>query len=237
MVRKDKKKRLLGGTDIALAILAALGGSALFMTVVLVAGSIAFPDFWRRQTADAPSAQPSYRGTLPSKAPTATATPAIEESIAPDETDVPEPTQAPSEAVPDTSSPTQSQAPEQTNTPAPTRTQAPAPSRAPTTTRAPTPTRTPAAQNPSPIVSLNPTAPPVRQTQAPAQPGNQPTNSGSFANGQVLITTESNNNNDLVYHTTNCRSAQRIPAGSRYWYDSAQAAEAAGRRLCGNCAR
>lgn len=198
MEKKDKKKRLLDGTDIALAILAALGGSILFMTAVAVAGSILLPDSGRRVTADAPSAQPSYRGTLPSRAPTRTPEPDIEESIAPDETDVPEPTQAPSEAVPDTSSPTQSQAPEQTNTPAPTRTQAPAPSRAPTTTRAPTPTRTPAAQNPSPIVSLNPTAPPVRQTQAPAQSGNN-----TQVNGRTVYVTPTG---DHWHYNPNCNS-------------------------------
>lgn len=171
MANKDKKKkRLMTGTDIALAILAALGGSVLFMTVVLVAGSIMFPDFGRGATADAPSARPSYYGTLPSRAPTREPTPEPTESIMPDDTSAPEPTQMPSEAVPDTPAPAPSQAPAQTQPPAPSRTQAPS---APVPTRAPTPTRGPAAQNPGPVVSINPTAPPTRQTQAPAQAGNQ----------------------------------------------------------------
>jgi len=184
MAKKDKKKkRLLDGSDIVLAILAALGGSVAFMTAVAIVGSIMFPDPGR-VTAEAPSAQPSYRGTLPSRAPTKAPEPDIEESIAPTETDAPEPTQTPSEAVPDTPAPAQS------NAPAPARTQAPAPSRAPTPTKAPTPTpsRTPAAQNPGPVVSISPTAPPARQTQAPAQSGNQSGNTDP--NGKVIYITD-----------------------------------------------
>lgn len=236
MANKGKrKKRLMTGTDIALAVLAALGGSVLFMTVVLVAGSIMFPDSGRSAAADAPPARPSYYGTLPSRAPTREPTPEPTESIAPDDTGALGPAQTPSEAVPDT--PVPSQAPAQTQPPS--RTQAPS---IPVPTRAPTPTRGPAAQNPGPVASINPTAPPTRQTQAPAQAGNQGgavsgDRTAKFAAGKALATTASNNNNDPVYHTTNCRSAQRIAASDEYWYDSAQAAEAAGRRLCGNCAR
>lgn len=240
MASKDKKKkRLMTGTDIALAILTALGGSVLFMTVVLVAGSIMFPDFGRGATADAPSARPSYYGTLPSRAPTQEPASEPTESIMPDDTSAPEPAQTPSEAVPDTPAPAPSQAPAQTQAPAPPRTQAPS---TPAPARAPTPTRSPATQNPGPVVSINTTAPPTRQTQTPAQSGNQvePVSgdrTAKFSAGKALATTASNNNNDPVYHTTNCRSAQRIAASDEYWYDSAQAAEAAGRRLCGNCAR
>lgn len=167
MAKKNKKKRLLDGTDIALAILAALGGSVLFMTAVLVAGSIMFPDSGKRVTAEAPSAQPSYRGTLPSRAPTQATTPEPVESYVVGDTDAPGGTQTPSEAVPDTPAPANSQAAAQNNAPAPAETQAPT-----TPTRVPTPTRTPAAQNPGPVSSINPTAPPARQTQAPAQTGN-----------------------------------------------------------------
>lgn len=240
MASKDKKKkRLMTGTDIALAVLTALGGSVLFMTVVLVAGSIMFPDSWRSAAADAPPARPSYYGTLPSRAPAREPTPEPTESIMPDDTSAPESAQTPYEAVPDTPAPAPSQAQTQTQSPAPSRTQAPS---TPVPTRAPTPTRSPAAQNPDPVVSINQTAPPTRQTQAPAQARNQGgavsgDRTAKFAAGKALATTASNNNNDPVYHTTNCRSAQRIAASDEYWYDSAQAAEAAGRRLCGNCAR
>lgn len=180
MASKDKKKkRLMTGTDIALAVLTALGGSVLFMTVVLVAGSIMFPDSGRSAAADAPPARPSYYGTLPSRAPTREPTPEPTESIMLDDTSAPEPTQTPSEAVPDTPAPAPSQASAQTQAPAPSRTQAPP---APALTRAPTPTRGPAAQNPGPVVSINPAAPPTRQTQAPAQTGNQGGGESSITN-------------------------------------------------------
>lgn len=127
MARKDKKrKRLMAGSDIALSILAALGGSVLFMTIVAVAGSITFPDSGRRVTADTPSARPSYYGTLPSRAPTQAPTTEPVESFIPDDTSTPESVQTSSDVVPGT-----------------------------------------------PAVSLNPTAPPVRQTQTPTQSGGQ----------------------------------------------------------------
>lgn len=56
-----------------------------------------------------------------------------------------------------------------------------------------------------------------------------------FSGGRVLVTTASNNNNDPVYHTQDCRAAIKISPSDAYWYDSAKDAEAAGRRLCGNC--
>lgn len=186
MANKDKKKkRLMTGTDIALAVLSALGGSVLFMTIALVAGSIMFPDSGRSTAADAPSARPSYYGTLPSRAPTQTPTPEPAESIAPNDTSAPEPTQTPSEAVPDTPAPAPSQVPVQTQAPAPSRTQAPS---TPAPTRAPTPTRSPTVQNPAPVVSINPTAPPARQTQAPAQSGGQA--KSTDPNGRVIYITD-----------------------------------------------
>lgn len=244
MANKNKKNpHRLTTADIALAILAALGGAIAFMTIALVAGSLLFPESWERQTAEEPSARPSYHGTLPSKAPTSTPAPShtepLEESSSeptPEETEEPvqqtsAPTGSPSRA-PQNPTATATQAPASTNTQAP-----PAQTNAP----APAQTRTPTTQNPGPMVSINPVAPPAQQTRSPAQSGsqggNQATNSGGFSNGRVLATTESNNNNDPVYHTTNCRSAQRIPTQNQYWYESAQAAEADGRRLCGNCDR
>ena len=61
--------------------------------------------------------------------------------------------------------------------------------------------------------------------------------SGKFAAGKALITTASDNNKDPVYHTKYCRSAQKIDQNDMYWYDSAEAAVATGRRLCGNCSK
>lgn len=235
MAKKNKKKRLLDGTDIALAILAALGGSVLFMTAVLVAGSIMFPDSGKRVTAEAPSAQPSYRGTLPSRAPTQAPTPEAVESIVPDVTDAPESAQTPSEAVHDAPEPANSQASAQNNTPSPAASKAPAP----TTTRAPTPARAPAAQNPGPVVSINPTAPPTRQTQAPAQSGNAGTirnNDGTythdFSGGKMLGTINSDK-----YHYYDCRAAKTIPPENCVWYNSEEEAKADDRSRCGICWR
>ena len=56
-----------------------------------------------------------------------------------------------------------------------------------------------------------------------------------FAKGMVMITTASNNSNDPVYHTKLCRSAKAIQPEDVDWYASAGDAEAAGRRICGNC--
>lgn len=240
MAKKDKKKkRLLDGSDIVLAILAALGGSVAFMTAVAIVGSIMFPDPGR-VTAEAPSAQPSYRGTLPSRAPTKAPEPGIEES-APTETDAPGPTQTPSEAVPDTPAPAQSQAPAQSDPPAPARTQAPAPSRAPTPTKAPTPmpSRTPAAQNPGPVVSIDPTAPPARQTQAPAGApggsGGSGWNTETFSRdnwpqGKFLGSVDSDK-----YHNSNCRGARRIRPENEIWFNSEDEARATNYSRCGYC--
>ena len=57
-----------------------------------------------------------------------------------------------------------------------------------------------------------------------------------FSNGRVLITTASDNNGDPVYHTRDCRVAKTIPPKNEDWYDSAQEAIAADRRLCKICA-
>lgn len=195
MAKKDKKKRLLDGSDIALAILAALGGAVAFMTVVAVAGSIMFPDSGKRVTADQPPAQ-TVRGTLPSRAPSATPTPSpVEPSEEPSNEPEPEPS---AEPVQQTTAPAPTQAPAQTQAPAPAQTKAPTPTKAPTATpsRAPaaTPSRAPATQNPAPAISVQP----VQQSQAPAQSGNQ---SGATANpnGRTIYVT----NTGQRYHYDN----------------------------------
>ena len=88
MAKKDKKSILTGG-DILIAVLISLASAIGFFLVVLVAGSILFPESWESQTAEAPSAQVTTRGTLPSKAPVQTAEPMQ---------DVPEETEDPVEA-------------------------------------------------------------------------------------------------------------------------------------------
>lgn len=233
MANKKNPHRLTA-TDIALAVLAALGGAIAFMTIALVAGSLLFPESWERPTVEAPSAQPSYHGTLPSKAPTSTPTPSPTEppgepssESAPEQTVDPVP-QTPNPAAPPSQAPQtqppQTQAPVQTRAPAPT----PAPTRAPTVP----------VQTPAPVV----TVPPVQNTPAPTQAGNAGTTQNGdgtythdFSGGRVLATRESNNNNDPVYHTKDCRSAKRIPPENELWYSSAQAAQNDGRRLCGIC--
>lgn len=214
MGKKGKnKKRLMSGTDIALSILAALGGSVLFVTIVAVAGSIMSQDSVRSTTAEATSAQPSYYGTLPSRAPTQPPTPEPVESIGPNDMDTPEPAQTPPEATPDTL--------------------APAPSRAPTPAGATT------AQNTGPVVSIGPTAPPARQTQAPVQTGgtgtvrnNDDTYTHDFSNGRMLGTVNSDK-----YHYRDCRAAKTIPPENCVWYDSEDEAKADGRSRCGICWR
>lgn len=232
MASKNKKNpHRLTATDIALAILAALGGAVAFITIALVAGSFLFPESWERPTAEAPSAQPSYYGTLPSKAPTSTPTPSPTEppeepSNEPEETEEPVqqtagPTVAPTQAQ-QTQAPTgQTQAPVQTRAPAPT----PAPTRAPTVS----------VQTPAPVV----TVPPVQNTPVPTQTGNagtvqrgDGTYAHDFSGGRVLGTVNSDK-----YHTGDCSAAKRIPPENEVWYNSASAASAAGRDLCGICGR
>lgn len=61
--------------------------------------------------------------------------------------------------------------------------------------------------------------------------------SGGFSSGNVLITTASDNNDDPVYHTINCRAAKKISEQDRYWFNSESEAKEDGRRLCGWCAK
>lgn len=194
MANKNKKNpHRLTAADIALAILAALGGAIAFMTIALVAGSLLFPESWERKTAEEPSARPSYHGTLPSKAPTSTPAPSHTEPLeepssepTPEETEEPvqwtsAPTGSPSRA-PQTQAPSaQTQAPVQTKAPAPT----PAPTRAPTVP----------VQTPAPVV----TVPPVQNTPSPAQSGNQNQSASTNQTGRTVYIT---------------------PTGSKYHYDN-----------------
>lgn len=226
MANKDKKPGLTGG-DILLAVLLALIGGISAFLVILIGGSLLAPDFGKSQTADQPPAvsQP-VRGTLPSSAPVFTHTPKpTDPPVEPSDEPEPEQTVEPEQqTVEPTAPPSQPPEPAQTQAPTPTQSRAP-------------------AQNPDPVISINPTTPPAVPTQAPAQPNRGTTSNGDgtythdFSGGRVLITTQSNNNNDPVYHTRDCRSAKIIPPENEFWYASAQAAESANRRLCGNCAR
>lgn len=121
------------------------------LCVAFIVAMVTAPVKDSTRTVDFPDVQPSYHGTLPSKAPTQTDPPAASKAGS----DTPAPTQAPSESVPTKPSPVQSQAP------------------APTPSKKPTPTETQVPQNSEPSVSLAPTVPSAKQTQAPAQSGNQ----------------------------------------------------------------
>ena len=59
---------------------------------------------------------------------------------------------------------------------------------------------------------------------------------GSFSSGNVLITTASDNNDDPVYHTMNCRSAKKISEEDKAWLTESDA-KAEDRRLCKWCAK
>ncbi len=87
-------------------------------------------------------------------------------------------------------------------------------------------------------VNINPSSPATNKPQnGGANTGTQSGEdvSSNFAAGKVLVTSASDNNNDPVYHTKYCRSAQKIDQNDMRWYDSAQEAEDDGRRICGNC--
>lgn len=227
-----KGKAEEGGGLLMPILYAALGGIGGFLVILFIGIGIgAFNT--QGQVAEQPSAQSSYRGTLPTQKPTRdpAQTPAPEETDGPVETEHDAQTREPSNPP---AEPTK--APESTQ-------EMSGQTSPPVSTRAPS--RPAQTQKPGPVVSVRPavpTAPPAQHTQKPAQSGNQGgTGAGDraakFAAGQVLATTASNNDDDPVYHTTNCRSAQRIAASDEYWYSSAQDAINDGRRICGNCNR
>lgn len=170
--RKDKKSGQTGG-DVLIAVLIALAGSLAFFAVVLVAGSLMFPETWEQQTAEQPPVQSFYRGTLPSRAPAPAPTPPPANGSDPERTAEPDQNSpAPTATPPQAPAAAQTQPPAQTGSPAAT----------PSSPPAATPSKAP-AQNPGPIVSISPTVPPVRQTQPPAQSGG----SGSTNSGGRII--------------------------------------------------
>lgn len=110
------------------------------------------------------------------------------------------------------------------------------------------PTNTPASETAGPSNVPGQTTEPAEeqtqasaQTQVPAQSGGGTISNGdgtythTFSGGRVLITSQSDNNGEPVYHTKDCQAAKLIPPENEGWYDSAQAAIDAGRRLCGHC--
>lgn len=98
----------------------------------------------------------------------------------------------------------------------------------------PSPSSAPhASPSPTPSARLPESQAPSNTPQVPA--GND--RDSKFASGQVLATTESDNNGKPVYHTKNCTAAKKIAEESELWYESEQAAKAASRDLCGICGR
>lgn len=110
--------------------------------------------------------------------------------------------------------------------------ESPSPSIAPS--QSPGPSVAP-SQSVSPSQSETPASQPVQSNPPQATAGNSGDRASRFASGQVLATSESDNGGDPVYHTENCRAAQKIAAESELWYSSEQAAKNAGRRICGYC--
>lgn len=110
--------------------------------------------------------------------------------------------------------------------------ESPSPSTAPS--QSPSPSVAP-SQSVSPSQSETPASQPVQSSPPQATAGNSGDRASRFASGQVLATAESDNGGDPVYHTTDCRAAQKIAVGSELWYSSEQAAKNAGRRICGYC--
>lgn len=93
----------------------------------------------------------------------------------------------------------------------------------------------------SPAPSLKPSESQALASQ-PVQSNTPKTLTGNdrdskFANGMVLATTKSNNGGKPVYHTWDCRAAQKVASESELWYESEQAAIADGRDWCGICSK
>lgn len=213
-------------------LIAAVAGFACFL-IVLGVGGMALPT----QTAANSTASPSNRGTLPTQKPSSAVT-----TTAPAKTDAPEETvratQGPSDApVEPTEAPANTQAPPaQTN-----------PTEATKTPTQPVQTRQPTAQNPGPVVSVQPTvptAPPAQQAQTPAQPSNSGNSgNGTTANGDGTYTHDFSGGrmlgtiNSDKYHRYDCRAAKTIPPENCVWYNSENDAIAASRSRCGICWR
>lgn len=243
---------------ILVPILTALMGGVGLFTLILI-GGITFT-YLRGPSEVAnlgsPPAQTQSEGTR-SAGSTAQSQTQPEQTPEPAE-DLPEESEPPEEIPPTEAGPEpEAQPPESTPEalPEPVPEQEPAPEPKPQQTpQKPASTSTPAAKPSSgtasqstpdtnQIVSLPPAQ---TDAQAPASSGNnsaatQPSagnlDTNGFSSGQVLITTASDNNKNPVYHTMNCRAAKKISPEDQDWFDSATAAEAAGRKLCGWCAK
>lgn len=96
--------------------------------------------------------------------------------------------------------------------------------------------------NPTPLYDP-PSSRPAQEADLEAPDAAEPDNGTSdtyihdFSNGRVLATAASDNGGDPVYHTKDCRSAVKITGNDEIWYDSAEAAQRDGRRVCKNCSR
>lgn len=195
MAKKDKKEKgSSGGTDLAIAVLTALAGGIAAFLVVLIAGAIISPESFKTQAAQAEPTV-SHRGTLPTQRPTQ----------GPMQTQNPEETDAPVETVPATQTQKPSNPPSEP-------TEAPPNTKPPEQTNPPAPTKAPAEQNPGPVVSANPTTPPARQTQAPAQAGNQGGGTSSITNeitGDLSRTAYWVDGGESYHFSRGCRSLAR----------------------------
>lgn len=201
----------------------------IVLCVAFVGAMMTVPAKDTTRTADFPDGQPSHYGTLPSRAPTQTDLPASSEVG----TDILAPTQAPSERVSAEPDFAQSQVPNPTGAPVST------------PSKAPTPTEAQAAQNSEPSVSLAPTAPPVRQTQAPAQSGNQGGGGQGNADNFNIWDNQDQQNTSAKWvlntstrkiHYPNCSEVRRI-APHNYKTSNESEAEliAQGYTTCGRC--
>lgn len=233
MANKNKKNpHRLTAADIALAILAALGGAIAFMTIALVAGSLLFPESWERQTAEEPSARPSYHGTLPSKAPTSTPAPSHTEPLEESSSEpTPEETEEP---VQQTSAPTGS--PSRAPTPQPTTAPTSAPTRTPTAPSAPT-------LPPAPAVSIWP----IQNTTAPTQSGGANGSVGGQGNANNFYAHDNPgqqqsaakyvlNTSTMKFHYPTCNDVARISPENYQESNQARAQITAnGYSPCGHC--
>lgn len=199
------------------------------LCVAFIGAMVTVPAKDTTRTVDFPDGQPSYHGTLPSKAPIQTDPPASSEAGA----DTSAPTQTPSESVPAESDPIQSQVPAHTIAPTPT------------PSKEPTPAETKAAQNSEPSVSLAPTAPPVRQTQTPAQSENP--GGGGQSNADNFNTWDNQdqqntsakwvlNISSMKIHYPSCSEVRRIaPHNYRTSNESEAELISRGYTTCGRC--
>lgn len=226
--KKEPKRQSDEGGGLLIPILtAALVCVGLFTAAVIGVGT------WYASTADqrAIEAQQSESSAPARSIPSPSESPVQTVSAPPEPTDS-EPQQT-DDAEPE--EPVQAEDPLPV-TPSPFTTQPASPSQSAEPPVSPSPSEVPSAsQPPRPSESQAPASPPA-QSNTPQEPaGNGGDRASKFANGMVLATAESDNGGDPVYHTTDCRAAQKIAVESELWYSSEQAAKNAGRRICGYC--